>query len=128
MNSTLTPKRKLDFSKATTIVAALQELTKQREIEHARLAHGLDLMLKGEAYYSHVAESWICASASNPNKIYAVDLQLEMCSCQDHIQRGVYCKHLIAAWLQWRVLDILDKAYQFRQTPENLEWLNPVPA
>lgn len=120
-------KRKLDLSKAATIVVALQEITKQREIEHARLKHALDLMLNGEAYYSHIAESWICASASTPNKIYAVNLHLEMCSCQDHIQRGTYCKHLVACWLAWRVGEILNTAYSFREAPDNLAWLTPQP-
>lgn len=121
-------KIRITLARATCYVAAMQELTRQQDVEHARLKHGLELALNGDAYYSHVAGSWICASASTPNKIYAVDLQRGICSCRDHLERGVYCKHLVAAFLTGRVIEILTHAETLQKDPTQVEWALPAAA
>jgi hypothetical protein len=128
MRTSPTLKRKLDLYQAAAIVVALQDLTHAHVVEHERLAHGLRLMLDGKAYYSNDANSWMCESATREGKWYAVDLQHDLCTCPDQKQRGAYCKHLAACYLMWRVSDILNKAHTFRNAPENLEWLEQVPA
>src|SRR5882672_2254216 len=63
----------------------------------ARQARGLALVKAQRARIKHVAGSrWLVPSATNPSGGYVVDAEQNSCSCPDHEDRGVKCKHIWA--------------------------------
>lgn len=63
----------------------------------ARQARGLALVQSKRAKIKHVAGSrWLVPSQTNPSGGYVVDAEQGSCSCPDHEDRGVRCKHLWA--------------------------------
>jgi transposase len=63
----------------------------------ARQARGLALVATKRAKIKHVAGSrWLVPSQTNPSGGYVVDAEQNSCTCPDHEDRGVKCKHLWA--------------------------------
>jgi hypothetical protein len=63
----------------------------------ARQARGLALVQSKRAKIKHVSGSrWLVPSATNASGGYVVDAEQNSCSCPDHEDRGVRCKHLFA--------------------------------
>lgn len=67
------------------------------EVLDARQARGLALVQAKRAKIKHVAGSrWLVPSQTNPSGGYVVDAEQSSCSCPDHEDRGVKCKHIWA--------------------------------
>ncbi len=63
----------------------------------ARQARGLALVQSKRAKIKHVAGSrWLVPSQTEPSGGYVVDVEQNSCTCPDHEDRGVKCKHLWA--------------------------------
>jgi transposase len=63
----------------------------------ARQARGLALVQTKRAKIKHVAGSrWLVPSATDASGGYVVDAEQNSCSCPDHEDRGVKCKHIWA--------------------------------
>jgi transposase len=63
----------------------------------ARQVRGLALVQSKRAKIKHVSGSrWLVPSATNASGGYVVDADQNSCSCPDHEDRGVRCKHLFA--------------------------------
>jgi transposase len=63
----------------------------------ARQSRGLALVKAQRAKIKHVAGSrWIVPSQTNASGGYVVDAEQNSCTCPDHEDRGVKCKHLWA--------------------------------
>jgi len=63
----------------------------------ARQARGLALMQDKGTRIKHVAGArWLVPSQTNASGGYVVDAEKNSCSCPDHEDRGVRCKHLFA--------------------------------
>lgn len=98
---------RMTLAQALTVVAALDELTGKYNVEPVRLQKGFRLFLDGKAQYRESLGAWICVSQDNGD-VYAIDLDLGLCSCGDALNRRVLCKHYIAAWLTHRVNSLND--------------------
>ena len=63
----------------------------------ARQQRAMALVASKRSRIKHVAGSrWLVPSQSNASGGYVVDADAKTCSCPDHEDRGVRCKHLIA--------------------------------
>lgn len=112
-----TYRTKMSLEDILLLVRALDELTSKYIVDTLRLQKGLRLFLEGKAEYRASLDTWIVASQSEAisqdgGDVYAVDLDLGLCSCADASNRDVLCKHFIAAWLTHRLAE-LRKKFQF---------------
>lgn len=75
----------------------------------ARQQRGLAIARAKSARIKHVAGStWLVPSQTNPSGGYAVDVSRQTCSCPDHEDRGVRCKHLWAVAYFRQEVTLLD--------------------
>lgn len=95
----------LTLADVLLLVQALDELTSKYIVDTLRLQKGLRLFLDGKAEYRASLGSWICHSQEG-DQVYAVDLDLGLCTCADASNRDVLCKHYLAAWLTHRLGDL----------------------
>lgn len=66
----------------------------------ARQARGLALVKAQRAKIKHVAGSrWLVPSQTNASGGYVVDVEQNSCTCPDHEDRGVKCKHIWAVMI-----------------------------
>lgn len=66
----------------------------------ARQARGLALVRTQRAKIKHVAGSrWLVPSQTNATSGYVVDAERNSCTCPDHEDRGVKCKHIWAVMI-----------------------------
>ena len=100
----------LTLADTLLLVRALEELTSKYMVDTLRLQKGLRLFLDGKAEYRKSLDAWVCYSQEGAD-VYAVDLDLGLCTCADASHRDVLCKHFIAVWLTNR-LDHLKKTFQ----------------
>lgn len=92
------------------LVRALDELTSKYIVDTVRLQKSMRLFLDGKAQYRPSLDAWVCYSQEG-DEVYAVDLDLGLCSCADASNRKVLCKHFLACWLTNR-LGELRKRFQ----------------
>lgn len=88
----------LNLTSVLAIGNALDELTRKYIVESERVQKGLRLFLDGKAEYRESLGCWICVGQFS-DAVYAVDLDLGICSCGDALNRRVLCKHWIACWI-----------------------------
>ena len=63
----------------------------------ARQQRALTLVASKRKHIKHVAGArWLVPSSTNPTGGYVVDVDAQTCSCPDHEERGVRCKHIFA--------------------------------
>lgn len=103
-----TYRTKLTLEDTLLLARALEELTTKYIVDTLRLQKGLRLFLEGKAEYRQSLDTWICVSQDGGD-VYAVDLDLGLCSCADASNRDVLCKHFIAAWLTHRLAELRKK-------------------
>lgn len=106
---------KLTLAKAIAITVALEEITQSLDVNHARLANGLRLMVQGKAQFRErcfakgETNNWVCYSQDGTT-VYAVNPDALVCTCPDNTHRDVACKHIVAVWLERRVSELLASA------------------
>lgn len=117
----------MDLSRALSLVVALDEMVKLLPtVDNARLAKALTIAKENKVEYRASLRLYFYRSPrqSQPYAInieralHTNDLSDAACTCQDFVERGAPCKHIMAAWLDRRATDILQSAEQLRTIAE----------